>query len=571
MFIRNLKISTNEEIIRNMNFQSGLNLIIDDTPTDDQKLTGNNVGKTTVLKLINYCLGGDGKEIYTDSENKKDVYTDIKDFLINEEALITLTLVEDLNKRNSKTIVIERDFLVGKKSIRRINGEQVLQKEFEQELKKLLFPNLENDKPSLRQLISHNIRYKDESINNTLKTLNRYTKDVEYETLYLYLLGCTFKDADEKQSISAKLSQEKSYKDRLESKQTKNSCEIALDLIENEIDELNRTKASFNINENFEADLEQLNKVRYEITKNSSFISKLAIRRDIILDAKKEMETNITNIDIKQIRILYREAEQYLEKITKTFEELVEYHNNMIIEKVKFITKELPDIENQIFKVERILNDNLKREKELTDRVSKSDSFNELNKIISKLTEKYRQKGEYESIISQINEVNDNIDKLEIKLSEIDNILYSDEFEENLKKQLSKFNKYFSEISNELYGEKYALKFEKEINRKTSKPVYKFSSFNLNMSSGKKQGEILCFDLAYILFADSEGIPTLHFLLNDKKELMHDNQLIKVAEFVDNHNIQLVVSMLKDKLPMELINNSNIVVELSQDRKLFKI
>lgn len=571
MFIRNLKISTNEEIIRNMNFQSGLNLIIDDTPTDDQKLTGNNVGKTTVLKLINYCLGGDGKEIYTDSENKKDVYTDIKDFLINEEALITLTLVEDLNKRNSKTIVIERDFLVGKKSIRRINGEQVLQKEFEQELKKLLFPNLENDKPSLRQLISHKIRYKDESINNTLKTLNRYTKDVEYETLYLYLLGCTFKDADEKQSISAKLSQEKSYKDRLESKQTKNSCEIALDLIENEIDELNRTKASFNINENFEADLEQLNKVRYEITKNSSFISKLAIRRDIILDAKKEMETNITNIDIKQIRILYREAEKYLEKITKTFEELVEYHNNMIIEKVKFITKELPDIENQIFKVERILNDNLKREKELTDRVSKSDSFNELNKIISKLTEKYRQKGEYESIISQINEVNDNIDKLEIKLSEIDNILYSDEFEENLKKQLSKFNKYFSEISNELYGEKYALKFEKEINRKTSKPVYKFSSFNLNMSSGKKQGEILCFDLAYILFADSEGIPTLHFLLNDKKELMHDNQLIKVAEFVDNHNIQLVVSMLKDKLPMELINNSNIVVELSQDRKLFKI
>lgn len=136
---------------------------------------------------------------------------------------------------------------------------------------------------------------------------------------------------------------------------------------------------------------------------------------------------------------------------------------------------------------------------------------------------------------------------------------------------MSKFNKYFSEISNELYGEKYALKFEKEINRKTSKPVYKFSSFNLNMSSGKKQGEILCFDLAYILFADSEGIPTLHFLLNDKKELMHDNQLIKVAEFIQSNNIQLVVSMLKDKLPTELLENSNIVVELSQNSKLFNI
>ena len=394
---------------------------------------------------------------------------------------------------------------------------------------------------------------------------------MEYETLYLYLLGCTFKDADEKQSISAKLSQEKNYKDRLESKQTKNSYEIALDLIENEIDELNRTKASFNINKNFESDLNKLNRVRYEITKNSSFISKLTIRRDIILDAKKEMEQNITNMDIKQIKILYSEAKHNLEEITKTFDELVEYHNKMIIEKIKFITKELPDIESQICKTEEILNNNLKIEKELIKRVSKSDSFNELNKVISILTEKYRQKGEYESIISQINEVSDNIDKLETKLSEIDNILYSNEFEENLKKQLSKFNKYFSEISNELYGEKYALKFEKEINRKTSKPVYKFSSFNLNMSSGKKQGEILCFDLAYILFADSEGIPTLHFLLNDKKELMHDNQLIKVAEFIQSNNIQLVVSMLKDKLPTELLENSNIVVELSQNSKLFNI
>ena len=297
----------------------------------------------------------------------------------------------------------------------------------------------------------------------------------------------------------------------------------------------------------------------------------MTIRRDIILDAKKEMEQNITNMDIKQIKILYSEAKHNLEEITKTFDELVQYHNKMIIEKIKFITKELPDIESQICKTEEILNNNLKIEKELIKRVSKSDSFNELNKVISILTEKYRQKGEYESIISQINEVSDNIYKLETKLSEIDNILYSNEFEENLKKQLSKFNKYFSEISNELYGEKYALKFEKEINRKTSKPVYKFSSFNLNMSSGKKQGEILCFDLAYILFADSEGIPTLHFLLNDKKELMHDNQLIKVAEFIQSNNIQLVVSMLKDKLPTELLENSNIVVELSQNSKLFNI
>ena len=91
------------------------------------------------------------------------------------------------------------------------------------------------------------------------------------------------------------------------------------------------------------------------------------------------------------------------------------------------------------------------------------------------------------------------------------------------------------------------------------------------MSTGKKQGEILCFDLAYLLFADGEKLPCLHFLLNDKKELMHDNQLIKVAEFVQNKNIQLVISILKDKLPIPVLDKAHVVVELSQKEKLFKI
>ena len=77
------------------------------------------------------------------------------------------------------------------------------------------------------------------------------------------------------------------------------------------------------------------------------------------------------------------------------------------------------------------------------------------------------------------------------------------------------------------------------------KKLYKFSSFNTNLSSGKKQGEISCFDIAYILFADEENIPCLHFILNDKKELMHDNQLVKIAEIVKTENIQFVASILR--------------------------
>lgn len=80
MFIKKLIIEKPTEIIREIDFCSGLNLIIDDTPFENTKSTGNNVGKTTVLKLIDFCLGAKGKIIYTDTENKNEEYDIVKNF-----------------------------------------------------------------------------------------------------------------------------------------------------------------------------------------------------------------------------------------------------------------------------------------------------------------------------------------------------------------------------------------------------------------------------------------------------------------------------------------------------------
>ncbi|GAJ71928.1 ATPase [Vibrio sp. JCM 18904] len=130
--------------------------------------------------------------------------------------------------------------------------------------------------------------------------------------------------------------------------------------------------------------------------------------------------------------------------------------------------------------------------------------------LISKLNDKYRDKGEFESIISQLIEVEENIQNYESQLSDIDNELFSDEFEAVVKQQVNRFNKHFAATSQNLYGEKYALKYDKIINKKGQR-LYKFSAFNTNFSSGKKQGEISCFDIAYTLFADEENIPCMHF------------------------------------------------------------
>ena len=574
MFLKLLRIETEDEVLRELHFHKGINLIVDDTPTstnDTNELkTGNNVGKTTVLKLIDFCFGAKAKNIYTDPENERQDYELVKNFLIDYKVVITLVLKEDLDDDDSDEIVIRRNFLSRNKVLRQVNDKNCTEDEFEEQIRMLLFPDVTEGKPTLRQLLSHNIRYSDESIGHTLKVLNRYTKDVEYETLYLYLFGCKFEGGQKKQELLTKIGQEISFKERLEKKQTKNAYEAALALVEREIQNLNEKKANLNINENYEEDLAHYTQIKYEKNKTAELISNLEIRMNIIVETQRDMEQEMSDIDLQQLRQIYFQAGTQFEKIQHTFEELVTYHNKMVVEKIRFIQKELPELNSKITDERKRLDTLCEEEREYATIVAQGDTFAELEKLIEELNEKYRQKGEYESIISQMEDVDTNIKQYREELDEIDQKIFTDDFEDTVKNQINKFNVFFSEVSKKLYGETYAIKYETEINKKQQK-MYKFSTFNANMSSGKKQGEILCFDLAYIQFADSEKMPCVHFLLNDKKELVHDNQLVNVMDYVSDKNVQFVASILKDKLPDKLRKEEFYVIELSQDNKLLRI
>lgn len=568
MFLKSLAITKGATIIRDIEFRKGINLIVDKS---EGKITGNSVGKTTVLKLIDFCFGANKNIIWEDPENKKEVYSLVKNFLIDNEILITLTLTDNLDDPNALELIIERNFLSKKgKLIRRINGENLVEDEFEPKLTEILFPEHLTDKPSIRQILSHNIRYRDLSLNNTLKTLDGYTTDAEYETLHLFLMGCEFSKGSNKQELLEKIKLEDTFKNRLEKIQTKSAYEATLSLIDNEIDVLNKKKTNLNLNENFEADLDALNDLKYEINKLSSEVSKLNIRKSIINDALCELDASSSNIDTSQLNQIYQQATTVLGKLQRSFEDMVKYHNTMISEKKKFIANELPTIEYKISKDIENLNQLLKKEADLTLKISKSDSFEELEILIAQLNEKYRLKGEYEKIIEQLKDVEDNLESYNGLLKSIDEELFSNDFEATVKTQINKFNKHFSFVSEILYNEKYALKYDKVVNKKGQR-LYKFSAFNTNFSSGKKQGEISCFDIAYTLFADEENIPCMHFILNDKKELMHDNQLVKIAELANKNNIQFVASILKDKLPAELNKEEYFILKLSEDEKLFRI
>ena len=149
--------ANNDVLVREINFHRGINLIVDETKTANKKESGNNVGKTTVLRLIDYCLGGSGENIYRDAEFNQNRNTEIEDYLKGNRIIVTLVLVDNID-HPLEEVCIRRNFLSRKDKLIEINGECFKdEKSLEKELKMRIFHS-EEEKPTFRQIISKNIR-----------------------------------------------------------------------------------------------------------------------------------------------------------------------------------------------------------------------------------------------------------------------------------------------------------------------------------------------------------------------------------------------------------------------------
>lgn len=567
MYLSKLTISSPGKVIRDIEFHKGLNLIVDETP-ENTTGTGNNVGKTTVLRLIDYCLGGDVDGIYRNPEDKHESYALVKDFLTGNNVIVTLILEDDLDTP-SKKVVIERDFKTGRSSLIRINGKDVTRKDFVAELESAIFPEVKTETPSFRQIIAHNIRIDNLRLENTLKTLTM-GKNEEYEALYLFMFGCPNDSAARKTQLSQELDTEKKYKRRMERNRSKNEYKAALSVIESDIEKLVERKDNLNINENLQLDIDSLNALRAQMNKVTSRTSLLSLRRELINETLESFDKQNFGEDVFQLEMIYKQASAYVPKMQRTFKELVDFHNTMLENKKAFVAQELPSIQEEIESLSVELERLKEKETVMAEKVLKSDTYEELEVIIVQLSELSRRKGEFESYISQIESAEKAIKEKCEEMKKIDDGLFTADFAQRLEAQRDKFNKIFSEVSHEIYDEQYIISYE--VDTQKGKQLYKFHITDVaNFSSGKKQGEISCFDIAYTVFADQEGIPCVHFILNDKKELVHGNQLNKFAEAVNKYNVQFVCSMLYDKLPSVLRKDEHVVVRLSQDSKLFRI
>lgn len=565
MFLKTLKIENKVGLIREIEFHKGLNLIVDETPENDKKSTGNNVGKTTVLRLVDFCLGSSGKNIYQDSEFKEQNNSTIKNFLIDTEVLITLILVDNLDFP-SNTIAIKKNFLKYSKRIQEINEVNLLNdKEFDLKLKELIFETIV-DKPTFKQIISKNIRDEKNKLLNIVKVLNPYTKGEEYEALFLFWLGINTDFHNEKELLAKEKTKEETFQRRLKKEGELSLIEQQLEVINSKILALKQIKANFNFNEKFEEQLAELNEIKLSLSKLSTEISRINMRRELIQESKEELEKEKTSIDVNQIEALYNKASKLIPTLQVTFEETVKFHNDLINEKIKFIEAELPLISERLNILSKEVTFLRRREKELSAFVGTSEYSDDYEKILIELNFLFERKGNLEerkniwaSSNDKLKRINEDLELINSEINSKDNLI---------QKRITLFNKFFTEISFRLYGEEYLLSTQK------NDKGYDLIVTNIegNPSTGKKKGQIAAFDFAYIIFAEEIDMKLIHFIMHDQLENVHDNQLSTILVDLSNSiNCQFILPIVKDKIPTDLNIEDYIVLKLSENDKLFKI
>lgn len=554
-----------DEEIRTILFKSkGLNLIVDDTKSNANE-SGNSVGKSTAIKIIDLCLGAkDVREIYYDSDTQSE-NIDIKEFLTINKVQAELVLFDSEQNK----ISLKRDLFPNGK--RYIDDVLKNQNEYWDYLKVRLF-DLQEPTPTFRQLIPKFVRLSTTSEDHMIKFLPSMTTIATYDTVYCFLFRLMQTDlVSKRDDINRRLVVCKNAISSLEKSKSLTSISMLRqkeELVQNDLKDCQAKRKEFSYMETYKEELEKNNNILTMIEKVQGEIQLLDFEIVTIEESIDKLSKSRSNIDMSTLEKIYKEAQGYIPGLQKEFQDVVSFHNSMIQNRIDFITVQLQKKQGLAKKYSMKMDSLLEKKKKITIDVLDEGLLAELNVLNQKIETLNFQKGEitqaiklFEEQESLKNELQKELDEINAKAdgTAIDNKLIS-------------FNKIFSQYCDRLYGEKYLLAYNQLWQQEKKFPIT-VGSLEGNVGTGKKKAVIVAFDLAYMQYTATEGIPSLQFVIHDKMENTHINQLKTIFELCQTIQGQYIIPILReriDKVDAEIIDKAT-VLELSESDKFFRV
>ncbi|MFK7983648.1 MAG: DUF2326 domain-containing protein [Saprospiraceae bacterium] len=563
MFLEKLIINSNIGQIREIPFKEGLNLVLDKSSLDEKvegkTVSGNSVGKTTLLRAIDFCFGSDGKDFYVDREFHIE-NTEVLNFLTNKDISFILRL-----KFNKRTLLLERSFNKGTLNVNGIECDNL--KDYKSKIAQKIF-GITGEKPTLRSLMPKFIRKDSGLMSNTLKFLHSTTTIEDYESVYLTLFGfndfALLEKRLSKQKIIRKLKRKlRAVKDR----SSITAIKQRLALIEKDISTIDAKIKGFKISKSYENLITQINDLKSSITNATKKVSNIGMKISLNEDTLEELNKSQAEINPLAIKEIYEQAEVYIPNLQKEFEDVLDFHSQMIANKITFVEGRIKQFKEERTGKERILNQLLTKEEELIKILADTGTLSDLEKLFVEKNKLVEKKGRESQVLKWIEDIENDIKNTEKDLKEVNQTFST--YKDILFNNVLSFNEFFKKYSKKLYNEEYFLSYDWQEGKKID---FTFNNIEGNVGGGKKKGQVTAFDLAYISFINKMKSSFPHFVLHDSIEDVHYNQIDTFFKIANEINGQYIVSILKDKLNFldEPFIEQNTILELSESAKFFR-
>ena len=575
MYLSKLTICTDEgTIVREVPFIEGLNLILGRVSNEGST---NNVGKTTIIRCINFCLGGSLKEFYEDEETKT-VNTKVKEFIFGKQLVFSLSFAKDLNELNFRDFVVSRQVTYDsskKNPLKVINkiGKDTYNTDFSfsERLKYLLFRS-DVAKPTFRQLIPKFVRRVDFQISNILKFLHSSTSQSDYELIHFFLFGFSLTDI-----LNEKAATVKDLKQSIKEYKTLNTIlprglEQKVLLLKQKLEEKTAKRDNFNIESRYEKDSNDMELYQEKLNVLKTEIINLNLDRSVLVERLNTLESSNFEEDVKTIEYIYEEANLLNIDIHRKFEKTVEFHNSMIKNEVNYLKDRIKRVENEIEYIQDQYEFITNKYNPLLEKLGNMGSLREYTELSMEIESLYTDISSIETQLKQLAKSYERKVFLETKVDELTSQIEVG-IESFKSTNIAIFNTYLSKFSKEIYDEEWYISFSPN----DDNTLFKFNATALtqNVGSGKKQMLVAAFDIAYMAFIQDDKIqlPFPKFATQDKVEIIDIQDLQKLKDLVLHANGQLILPIIEDKY----INFSNpnikdcVIVELTADDKFFRI
>lgn len=565
-----LVIMHSDSVVRRIPFKRGLNLILD-RPTPTLTESGNNVGKTTVLRLVDFCLGSDGDDIWQDSEFKKSVNQEVYDYLHGKTPVsIMLSLENGISGKHT----LVRHFVASKKEVRSgrtlsIDGLPYKKlADYRLAVKELLFV-YGGTKPSLRQLVPKFVRSSQALMSKTLKYLGEYGSEADYEALHLFLFGFfavhVLEDRPRLAGEKKRLERDLIALNRL---RKEGEIEQLLIHLRREIEEIGLSRQLRGEVPEIAARANVVSTIRAKAEKTAGTLSRYDGEIASIRMTIDELKSEYGDIDQVAIESIYREAQNYIPKLHHDWKDLAAFIQNLRGRKERFLGSQASMLQGKANEAKEELLALQAQEKDEIGALVKSPEFEKALELRGDLQEKLKELGSLEQDLKDLRDM-----KAKIAQVEKDLLKTKKQIEDGkalLSDRVGIFNKHFSELSKLLYGEQYLLTFDETDRGSLS---FQLTAVGSNVGAGKKVSQTAAFDVAYIRFLNESGINFPRFVCHDGVEGIHGNQLTALLTTANQLDGQLILAALRDKLPSmpENFVQQNTILELAQDDKLFHL